>query len=416
MEWLRTHALALPVLVKFAVGLGLIIIVPQICRRLHIPAVVGLLLSGVLFGPYGLEIIGKTRPIADFLGELGKILLMFMAGLEIDLDLFKRVQKRALTFGVITTSLPLILGTVVGLVFSYSVLPAIVIGSLLASHTLLAASTIARLGERKLEPITITYGATVFSDTSSLIVFAICASTFQRGFSISSLALLLVEIAIFVPLILFGVSRAGAVVLKKLEGDESAYFAVMIVVVAVASSLAQVIQLPDIVGAFLSGLALNAAVKEKEAKKNLEFIGNSLFIPIFFITTGFLIDPRALAHSLSSDLPLVLSVIGALVVGKFAAAEITGRMYGYTRDERLTMWSLTLPQVAATLAATLVAYNTVDRAGNHLLDNRMLNVVLALMLSTSILGPVLTERFAPRLRKEMATPSEARDRPVSSAA
>ena len=416
MDWLRSHALALPVLVKFAVGLGLIIIVPQICRRLHIPAVVGLLLSGVLFGPYGLEIIGKTRPVADFLGELGKILLMFMAGLEIDLDLFKRVQKRALTFGVITTSLPLILGTVVGLVFGYSVLPAIVIGSLLASHTLLASSTIARLGERKLEPITITYGATVFSDTSSLIVFAICASTFQRGFSISSLAILLVEIAIFVPLILFGVSRAGAAILKKLEGDESAYFAVMIVVVAVASSLAQVIQLPDIVGAFLSGLALNAAVKENEPKKNLEFIGNSLFIPIFFITTGFLIDPRALAHSLASDLPLVLSIIGALLVGKFAAAEITGRMYGYTRDERLTIWSLTLPQVAATLAATLVAYKTLDRAGNHLLDNRMLNVVLALMLSTSILGPVLTERFAPRLQKEKATPTGEQEPPISSAA
>ena len=116
---------------------------------------------------------------------------MFMAGLEIDLDLFRRVQKRAITFGVITTSLPLILGTVVGFVFGYSVLPAIVIGSLLASHTLLASSIIARLGERKLEPITITYGATVFSDTCSLIVFAVCASTFQRGFSISTLALLL---------------------------------------------------------------------------------------------------------------------------------------------------------------------------------------------------------------------------------
>ena len=76
----------------------------------------------------------------------------------------------------------------------------------------------------------------------------------------------------------------------------------------------------------------------------------------------------------------MLSIIGALVVGKFAAAEITGRMYGYTRDERLTIWSLTLPQVAATLAATLVAYRTVDRAGSHLLDDRMLNVVLALML------------------------------------
>ena len=177
MEWLRSHALALPLLVKFAVGLGLIVIVPEVSRRLRIPAVVGLLLSGVLFGPYGLEVIGKTRPIADFLGEIGKILLMFMAGLEIDLDLFKRVQKKSMTFGVMTTALPLVLGTAVGLVFGYPVLPAIVVGSLLASHTLLASSTIRRLGETKLEPITITYGATVFSDTSSLIVFAVCAGT-----------------------------------------------------------------------------------------------------------------------------------------------------------------------------------------------------------------------------------------------
>jgi len=415
MEWLRTHALALPLLVKFALGLGLIVVVPQLCRRLHVPAVVGLLFSGALIGPYGLEIFGHTRPIIDFFSEIGKILLMFMAGLEIDLPMFRRVQKKSITFGVITTSLPLVLGTVVGLVFGYSVLPAIVIGSLLASHTLLASSTITRLGETKLEPITITYGATVFSDTSSLIVFAICVSTFQRGFSISSLALLLVEIAAFVPLILFGLSRVGAAVLRRLEGNDGAYFAVMMALVAVASSLAQLIQLPDIVGAFLSGLSLNAAVKEKAAKKELEFIGTSLFIPAFFVTTGFLIDPSALAHSLTSDLPLVLSIIGALVVGKFVAAELTGRMYGYSRDERLTIWSLTLPQVAATLAATLVAYRTVDRVGTHLLDDRMLNVVLALMLSTSILGPVLTEHFAPRLvRKE--SPGGGQDQAVRPAA
>ncbi len=405
MDWLRTHAVALPLLVKFAVALGLIVVVPQVCRRLHVPPVVGLLLSGVVIGPFGLEIIGRTRPIADFLGELGKIMLMFMAGLEIDLDLFKRVQKRSMTFGVITTSLPLILGTAVGLAFGYSALAAIVIGSLLASHTLLASSTIARLGETKLEPITITYGATVFSDTSSLIVFAICASTFQRGFSLPSLALLLLEIAIFVPLILFGLSRVGRAILNRVEGDEGAYFAVMIGLVVIAAAGAQLIQLPDIVGAFLAGLSLNAAVKEKAAKKDLEFIGNALFIPIFFITTGFLIDPRALAHSLVSDLPLVLAIIGALVMGKFAAAEITGRLYGYTQDERLTIWSLTLPQVSATLAATLVAYKMVNGAGDHLLDSRMLNVVLALMLSTSILGPMLTEHFAPRLSKENALPA-----------
>jgi Kef-type K+ transport system membrane component KefB len=415
MEWIRSQALALPLLVKFAVGLGLFVVVPQVCRRLHIPGVVGLLLSGALIGPYGLEIFGKTRPIIDFFSEIGKILLMFTAGLEIDLALFRRVQKKAITFGVITTSLPLMLGTLVGLVFGYAVLPAIVIGSLLASHTLLAASTIARLGEQKLEPITITYGATVFSDTSSLIVFAICVSTFQRGFALGSLALLLVEIAAFVPLILFGLSRVGGAVLRRFEDNEGAYFAVMVAIVAVASSLAQLIQLPDIVGAFLSGLSLNAAVKEGEAKKELEFIANSLFIPAFFIATGFLIDPRALAHSLATDLPLVLSIIGALIVGKLAAAELTGRLYHYSRDERLTIWSLTLPQVAATLAATLVAFRTVDRAGARLLDERMLNVVLALMLCTAILGPVLTEHFAPRLVKEKS-PGGDQDQAVRPAA
>jgi Na+:H+ antiporter len=64
------------------------------------------------------------------------------------------------------------------------------------------------------------------------------------------------------------------------------------------------------------------------------------------------------------------------------------------------MWALTLPQVAATLAATLVAYNTLDAGGSRLLDGRMLNAVLVLMLITSILGPVMTERFARRMVDE----------------
>ncbi|HEY6830168.1 MAG TPA: cation:proton antiporter [Gemmatimonadaceae bacterium] len=403
---LRSVALSTPLLAKFAIGLILIVIIPKLSQKVRLPAVVGLLLTGVLFGPHGLELIGTQRPVADFLGELGKLMLMFMAGMEIDLDTFRRVRNRSIVFGIVTTSLPLILGTAVGLAFGYGPLAAIVIGSLLASHTLLASSIIAKLGLTKREPISVTYGATMFSDTSSLVVFAICASTFQRGFSIAALAILLIEIAIFIPLVLIGLSRAGGYLLKKVEGDQSAYFAVMLAILAVSATLAEVIQLPGIVGAFLSGLALNAAVREKAAKKELEFIGNSLFIPIFFITTGFLIDPRALLHSLVSDAGLVASIIGALVLGKYIAAEATGRAFGYSTNARLTVWSLTLPQVAATLAAALVAYGTFDPSHQRLVDTRMLNVVLVLMLATSILGPVMTERFAPRLRADEATPLE----------
>jgi len=66
----------------------------------------------------------------------------------------------------------------------------------------------------------------------------------------------------------------------------------------------------------------------------------------------------------------------------------------------MTMWSLTLPQVAATLAATLVAFNTFDPLHQRLIDHRMFNVVLVLVLTTATLGPVLTERFAPRMRAD----------------
>ena len=146
----------------------------------------------------------------------------------------------------------MLLGTAVGLLFGYEPVAAVVIGSLLASHTLLAAPIIVRLGETRLEPITITFGATVLSDTLSLIVFAICVPIYQSGFSVSGLLVQLIEIAVFVPLILVGLSRVGAYFLKKVEHDEDAYFILILVILAVAGLLAQSINLPGIVGAFLA--------------------------------------------------------------------------------------------------------------------------------------------------------------------
>jgi Kef-type K+ transport system membrane component KefB len=227
-------------------------------------------------------------------------------------------------------------------------------------------------------------------------------STFVRGFSVIGVLLQLLEITVFIIVILFGLSRLGARILKRVESDESAYFAVMVALLAIAAVLAQAIQLPGIVGAFLSGLALNAATQQQSAKEKLRFIGDTLFIPIFFITTGFLIQPQGLLGSLMHDFPLVVAIIAALVVGKYVAAEVAGRLFKYSKDERLTMWSLTLPQVAATLAATLVAYDTFDAQHQRLIDGRMLNVVLTLMLFTAIVGPILTEHFAPRLVPENA--------------
>jgi Na+:H+ antiporter len=407
IDAVRAHILALPDLAKFAVLVAAVVGVPRLAARLRLPPMVGLLLFGVLLGPHVLGFFGEHRPIADFFAELGKLLLMFSAGLEIDLTLFRRAQTHSIVFGVVTTSVPLLFGTLLGLGFGYSLIPAIVVGSLLASHTLLSIPIVQRLGILRLEPIVVTIGATVLSDTLSLIVFAICVSIYTTGFSPEVLATQLIEIAIFVPLILFGLSRAGAWALSRMGNDEEAHFLLMLAIMAVAGAIADLINLPGIVGAFLAGLAVNGAVQDNPARVKLEFFGKALFIPSFFIVTGLLIDPVAFAGSLVDHFPLALGIVVALLAGKWIAAASVGRAFGFTPAARLAMWALTLPQVAATLAAAIVAYDTRNAAGERMLDGTMLNAVLVLMLATSILGPVLTERFAPRMLDQATKLTEA---------
>ena len=128
INFLRDYLFTMPVLAKFAVGMVMLVVIPRLSRQVHIPATVGLLLGGVIAGPYVLDIFGKVRPIADFLAELGKLLLMFFAGLEINLALFRRARHRSIALGIATTVFPLLLGTIVGLSFGYGLVPAIGLG------------------------------------------------------------------------------------------------------------------------------------------------------------------------------------------------------------------------------------------------------------------------------------------------
>lgn len=387
----------LPVLARFAIFMALILVIPRISRLLRLPVVVGLLLSGVVLGPHMLDVFPREHPISEFFSDLGMLLLMFFAGLEIDLTLFRQKLGRSVVFGVVTTLVPLLFGTLVANWLGYDLLPAIVVGSLLASHTLLALPIVNKLGLTRSEPIVVAIGATMMSDTLSLLVFAVCVPMYASGFSISGLVIQVVQIVAFVILVLAGLSRAAAYILKKVENDEETYFVLMLGILAITALLAQVLNLPGIVGTFMAGLAVNAAVKDKPAKNKLEFMGTTLFIPVFFVVTGFLIDPLALLRSLSTNGILAAGILVALLAGKSIAAESCGRAFGYSPAARKTMWALTLPQVAATLAAALVAKKTFNAAGQPLLDGRMFDGVLILVLVTSVLGPLLTERFAPRM-------------------
>ena len=259
------------------------------------------------------------------------------------------------------------------------------------------------------EAVTVTIGATIFTDVAALLVVAICIPIHMAGFSPAAFGLQLLQLAIYVPVVLFGLSAAAQFLMDRFHASKEGQFLIMLLVVAVAAIGAEAIHLEGIIGAFLAGLAVNRAVQHSQAREELEFLGNTLFIPVFFITIGFLIDVRVFLDTIWTNLGLVCGIVSVPIVAKWLASVGTRKGLGYSRDEGLMMWALSLPQVAATLAVALTAYQSENAAGAGLIDEPVLNSVLVLVVVTSVLGPVLTERFGKRMVAAVDATSAAPD-------
>jgi Na+:H+ antiporter len=397
----------IPPLARFAIALMVFLTVPAFSKRIRLPGVVGLLAAGVVLGPSGLSIAPKHSEVAHFFADVGKLLLMFFAGLEIDITQFQRVRNRSLGFGMASFGLPLVMGVGLGLVFGYNLLSALLIGSVFASHTLLGYPIVQRLGLVRNEAVTVTIGATIFTDIAALLVVAVCLPIHTAGFSLKDFSIQLLELAIYIPVVLLGLSRVAHYLMAKVHATKEGQLLVLLLIVVVAAIGAEAIHLEGIIGAFLAGLAANRAIEKTEGKEVIELLGNALFIPAFFVTIGFLIDVRVFVDTIVNNLGLVCGIVLTPIVAKLIAGVVTQKCFGYTRDEGLIMWALALPQVAATLAVALTAYGTQDASGNRLIDEPVLNSVLVLVVVTSVLGPVLTEVFGKRLAATAAgTPAK----------
>ncbi len=390
MEPFTTWVAANPI-ASFTILLFASLTIPPLIERLKLPGLVGLLLAGVVLGPYGLKLLNPNTETIKLLSDIGKIYLMFVAGLEIDMAAFHRTRNRSLSFGLATFLIPMICGTILGRIFDFGWNSSLLIGSLLASHTLLAYPLIQRLGVVRNESVTVTVGATIFTDIGALLVLAICVSIHQGEFSWFSLVLQLVALGLYSVAVLFGLDWLGREYFKRTGNEEGNQFLFVLLSLFLASVGAQVINIENIVGAFLAGLAVNDVIGRGAVKEKVEFVGGVLFIPFFFVAMGLLIDIQTFIQTLGSDLGIVLGIVGALVGSKFLAAWIVTVIYRYRPIEMLTMWSLSLPQVAATLAATLVGFQV------GLLTEEVFNSVIVLMLVTSVLGPIMTQQFASQL-------------------
>lgn len=389
----------LPLLTAFAFTLMLTLVLPRLLERLRLPGPVGYILAGIILGPQVLSILNPQGPVIHFFAEIGKLLLMFFAGFEVDIAQFNRARRKAATFGALTFACPFLLAIAMAAALGYSPNACAVIGSILASHTLLGLPIIKQAGLMGRESVVATVGATVFTDLLSIFVLAICLPIHLSGFDPKGVLIEILWLALYVPAVLLGLSWLAKKMLSVMGTTKSARALIMLLVMAIAAQVAEWIGMEGIIGAFLAGVALKRAFGDVPSDDSLEIMSQTLFIPVFFIAAGFLVDFKVFFATLRDQPLLVVGVLGALFGGKWLAAEIAGRLLGYGPPDRRLMFSLSVPQVAATLAVALVAYATKNAAGQRLIDEPMLNATVVLVIVTSLIGLILTDRAAKQLTR-----------------
>jgi len=390
----KTAITDLPMLVRFMIALTIFLLVPGISERFKIPGMVGLILVGLAGGPSGIDIWPDNPVVMSTFAEIGVLLILFYAGLEIDLAVFKRVGGRAIAFGLATLLLPLSAGVGLGYLMGYGLNAAILIGSLIASHTLLAFPILQKLGLASREPVLVTISATIFTDIIALLILAVCVQIHRTGFDEVTLALEVTQVVTYAAIVLFVVSRIAGHVMRKYPTSHDSQMLVMLLIVIVCSLLAQVIDLEPIVGAFLAGVAVSRSLRDTPAREHIEVIGNTIFVPAFFFMIGMKINAGETLRMLWDNPLFSAGLLLALFGAKFLAAWSVGWLSGYSVLDRLNMWSLTLPQVAATIAATVVAHRTINSAGEPLIDKTVVSGIFVLVMLTATFGPILTGRFS----------------------
>ncbi len=386
-----------PVLI-FLILLFIILLTPLLLNRFKIPHLIGMIVAGAVVGPNGLNLLHRDSAIVLF-GTVGLLYIMFLAGLEIDIVVFKKNSRRSLIFGLYTFSIPMILGIITGYYgLGMSWTSSILLASIFASHTLIAYPIISGFGIVRNQAVVVAIGGTMVTDTLSLLVLAAIVgsinSTSNEGFWLrmgGSLLLSSAAIMVLFPII-------GRWFFKRYDHNIS-QFNFVLAMVFTAAFLVELAGVEPIIGAFLAGLALNRLIPRISPLMNrLEFVGNAIFIPFLLIGVGMLIDYRAFFRDLHT-INVAITMTLVATVAKYAAAWLAQKTFGYSADERRLIFGLSNAHVAAALAAILVGYNVIlghtpDGEAIRLLDESILNGTIVMILVTCTMASLSAQKGA----------------------
>ncbi|HSP04683.1 MAG TPA: cation:proton antiporter [Acidimicrobiales bacterium] len=376
---------ALVLVTVFAV----VLFAPVLAGLARIPPIIGLIAGGILVGPNGLELVERVGTI-ELLGGAGLLFLMFQAGIELDLDDFAAHRNGAVIFGLATFLLPMAIGTVGHLLLGFDAMAAVLLASCWASHTLLSYPTFQRLGVVTNRSVSTAVGATIITDIAALMVLVVVIAADGGDLDVAFFAGLLPALAAAFAFILLVLPRLARWFFKRAGRDRISRFLFVCLALYGSAAIAEVAGTEAIIGAFLAGLALNRLIPHGGLlMERIDFFGGTFLVPIFLISVGMLVDLGALADA--ETLGWAAGFCAVVVGAKLAAAALAGRVLHFGSAEVGSMFSLSVAQAAATLAAVFVGLE----AG--IIDGRAVNAVVVVILVTSLLSSLGAARYGAQL-------------------
>ena len=381
----------------FLIVLIIILFAPLLLNRLKIPHIIGMILAGVLIGGHGLNILERDSSFELF-GQVGLYYIMFLAGLEMDMEDFRKNKVKGLVFGLLTFLIPMLLGIWTSMqMLGYGFVTAVLLSSMYASHTLIAYPIVSRYGLSRQRSVTISIGGTAVTVTLALVVLALISGMYNGTATPMYWVMLVLKVSLICLVIVFVFPWLARIFFRKYD-DAVMQFVFVLALVFLGGGLISLAGMEGILGAFLVGMVLNTLIpKVSPLMSRLEFVGNALFIPYFLIGVGMIIDVRTLVSGGEAlKVAVVMTVVATF--SKWLAAFVTQKIYRMSSNERKMIFGLSNAQAAATLAAVLVGHEIILENGERLLNDDVLNGTVVMILITCIISTIETEvasrRFA----------------------
>lgn len=369
--------------------------------RLGQPSVLGELLVGILLGPSLLDLLhlpflegehlGET--IAE-LGELGVLLLMFIAGLELHLDELTANTKVSALAGVMGVLAPVALGTATGLLFGFDTEAALFLGLTLgATSVSISAQTLMELKVLRTRVGLGLLGAAVFDDILIILLLSIVLAVVEGGTSATGILLILLRMIVFLAAsVAFGLYVLPRLVraITRLPISQSVLSLAIVILLFYGVAAEVVGGMAAITGSFLAGLMFARAAEKERLMQGISALAYGLFVPIFFVSIGLAVNIRDLE---AGALLLTGAIIIVAVLSKFLGSGLGARWAGFSWREA---WQLGAGMVSRGEVGLIVANVGI---GAGLVSGSEFSAIVGMVLASTIVTP-------PMLRALFANPKK----------